>query len=104
MLLDVVADEGAVGEHGQPALAGGVEDAGDQRRPDALAADARVHLGVRKGHRGAVDVIAGQTDDAVVDPDLEASLLRDVHHLACPSSSSFRPPAPLPEPDVYPAR
>ena len=67
MLLDVVPDEGAVGEHGEAALAGGVEDAGDQRRADAPATDGGVDLGVREGHRGAVDVVTGQPDDAVVD-------------------------------------
>ena len=85
----------------QAALTGGVEDAGHERGPDAPTADGGVHLGVREGHRAAVDVVAGQADDAVVEPDLEASPLWDVHHLrvhAVPRPSV--PPAPLPELDV----
>ena len=91
------------GEDGEPALTGGGEDAGHEGLPDALPAHGGVHLGVRQGHRGSVDVIAGQADDAVVDPNLEASPLGDVHHLRFHTPSPFRPPAPLPEPDVYPA-
>src|SRR4051812_50220904 len=79
MLLYVVPDEGAVGQDGQPALAGGGQDAGDERRPYAAATDARVDLGVRQRHRAAVDVVAGETDDAIADPDFEAPLLGDVH-------------------------
>jgi len=104
MLLDVVADERAVGEDGQPALAGGIEDTRDQGAADPATADAGVHLGVRKGHRGAVDVVAGQPDDAVAELDLEASLLRDVHHLRVHALCPSVPPAPLPGLDVYPER
>src|SRR4051812_22056095 len=79
MLLYVVPDEGAVGQDGQPALAGSGQDAGDERRPYAATTDARVDLGVRQRHRAAVDVVAGEADDAVADPDFEAPLLGDVH-------------------------
>jgi len=48
-----------------------------------------------------VDVVAGQPHDTVVQPDLEASLLRDVHHLRV-HVPVLPSPAPLPEPDVYP--
>src|SRR3954469_22608325 len=91
MLLDVVPDEGAVGQNGQAALPRGGEDACYQRRPEAAAAHAGIDLGVRQRHRAAVDVVARQADDAVVDPDLEASPLGNVHHLRVHGSSSFRP-------------
>src|SRR3954452_906264 len=91
MLLDVMPDEGAVGEDGEAALAGRVEDTGHQRGPDAPTTHGGVHLGVRQRHRAAVYVIARQPDDVVVDPDLEASPLGDVHHLRVHASS---PPVP----------
>src|SRR3712207_2864717 len=103
VLLDVVTHERAVGEHGQPALPGGGEHAGDERRADSAAADGGVDLGVRQRHGAVLDVVAGQADDPVAEPDLEAPPIRDVDHArlhaGCPPPLV---PAPLPGLDMRP--
>ena len=93
MLLDVVPDEGAVGQNGQAALPRGGEDACYQRRPEAAAAHAGIDLGVRQRHRAAVDVVARQAHDAVTDQ-LPASTSAVVaSKVGCERSSDWLPSA-----------
>ncbi len=87
----------------QAAFAGGGEDAGDQRLTDAAALHGGVGLGVREGRGAVLDVVAGEAEDLVTEPHLEASPIRDVDHDRLRAAvPPLLPPAPLPGFDIRP--
>jgi hypothetical protein len=75
-----VTNEGAVGQHPQPALAERGQDTANEDGTQASAVLGRVDLGERQSHSSVGHVIGGPADELVLDPEFEAGTVGDVHH------------------------
>jgi hypothetical protein len=78
MALDVGADEGAEGQHGEVAGAHVVEREGDQPASQPLPFEAIADLGVDEGDQARAQAVLGETGELAADVDLEALPLRVV--------------------------
>jgi hypothetical protein len=91
---DPAPHERAVGQHGQVALAGGVEAGPDEPPGDAVAAKAAVGLGVQERDHAVAQVVIDEPGDLAVGEDLEPRPVRVVDDLQLHGASEPRVASP----------